>query len=297
MPNSNNNNTNKLLRENSFRIVGKLVATEINYGVRKDNGQEYVSATATINSVIEGTPCEYEVSFFASKLTKDGKESQLFVSYSKLNELEGKKVDISGEIRENRYWSSNLGQMISAQQLSGRFVRGVAESTADLASFTLGGFIVKTPVEKTNKNGDVYRYDVTLGQSNFKGDGMSMFVLHVNPAQREIIAGVEGYEVGTTVKLNGTLKFVVEQVTVEDTNNAFGAAVTKTFTNKQKNFYIEGGSNPIDDESAYTPEVIKNLIDAYKANDVKLANGAKDVESTAPATAAAPVTKRQTSLI
>lgn len=296
MPNTNANQ-NKLLRENSFRIVGTLTNVDSTIGNRKDNGQEYISVNITVNSVIEGVPCEYEISLFSSKFTKDNKESQLFISYSKLGELKGKKIDVSGEIRENRYWSTNLGQMVSAQQLSGRFVRGVAESTADVATYTLGGFIVKTPVERTNKNGEVYRYDVTVGQSNYKGDNMSMFILHIDPNQREILAGVEGYEVGTTVKLNGVLNFKVEQVTVEDNNNAFGSSVTRTFTNRQKNFYIEGGSNPIDDDSAYSPDVIKALINAYKAHDLELSSGAKSENEGAAGSAAAPVTKRQTSLI
>lgn len=296
MPNANANQ-NKLLRENSFRIVGTLTNVDSTIGNRKDNGQEYISVNITVNSVIEGVPCEYEISLFSSKFTKDDKESQLFISYSKLGELKGKKVDVSGEIRENRYWSTNLGQMVSAQQLSGRFVRGVADSTADVATYTLGGFIVKTPVERTNKNGEVYRYDVTVGQSNYKGDNMSMFILHIDPNQREILAGVEGYEVGTTVKLNGVLNFKVEQVTVEDNNNAFGSSVTRTFTNRQKNFYIEGGSNPIDDDSAYSQDVIKELINAYKAHDLVLSSGAKSDNEGAAGSAAAPVTKRQTSLI
>lgn len=289
-------NSNPLLRENSFRVVGTLTSVEPTSGTRRDNGQEYISVDVIVNSVINGIPCEYEISLFASRFTKDGKESQLFTSYSKLPELKGKKVDISGEIRENRYWSTNLNQMVSAQQLSGRFVRGVAESTADVASFTLGGFIVKTPVERTNKDGEVYRYDVTIGQSNYKGDNMSMFVLHVNPDQREILAGVESYEVGSTVKLNGSLIFKVEQVTVEDKNNAFGTSVTRTFTNRQKNFYIEGGSNPIDDDSTYGQDVIKSLVSAYKAHDLELSSKAKS-DNDSQAEVAAPVSKRQTSLI
>lgn len=295
---NNNKTTNKLYRENTFRVIGTLTNADIKTGTRKDNGQEYVSVNMTVNSVINGKTNEYEISLFASRLTSEGKESQLFINYTKLNELVNKKVDVSGEIRENRYWSTNLGQMVSTQQLSGRFVRGVADSTTDAATYTLGGFIVKTPVEKTNKAGEVYRYDVTVGQSNYSGTGMSMFTLHIDPNDRNIISGVEGYEVGDTVKLNGDLLFTVEQVTVEDNNSAFGQGVARTFTNRQRNFFIKGGSNPIDDETAYTRENIKTLIDAYKANDIRLSEGAKSDAADAPVVSEQPVvTRRQTSLI
>lgn len=296
MPSTVNNN-NKLYRENSIKIVGTLKNADIKTGNRRDNGQEYVSVNATIESFINGKNHEYEVSFFASRLTRDGKESQLFNTYSKMNELVGKKVDVSGDIRENRYWSTNLNQMISAQQLSGRFINVVDNATIDAATFVLGGFVVRSPIEKTNKNGDVYRYDVSIGQSNYKGDGMSMFVLHINPDDREILAGVEGYEVGSTVKLNGVLDFTVEQVTVKDSNGGFGESVAKTYTNKQKNFFIKGGSNPIDGDTAYTMEDTKRLISAYKAHDEEIAGGAKSVASEKPVEKTQKITARQASLI
>ena len=295
-------NENKLLRENSIKIVGKLTDAQVTLGNRKDNGQGYISVDATVVSQINGVSNEYKVNFYTSQLTKDGKQSKLYDSYSKLPEMVGRKVEIDGEIRENRYYSSNLNQLISTQLLAGKFVKGVVESAVDTATFVVGGFLVKTPVEKRNKKDEVYRYDVTLGQSNYAGNGMSMITLHINPAHADIVRGVEGlYNVGDTIQFTGSLVFKTEIVTVEDENTAFGAPVTKTYTNRQSNFYIEGGSNPLTDERAYSQEVVKTLIDAYKANDVKLQNASVEkapVANTAPVNQPAPaVTKRQTSLI
>ena len=295
-------NENKLLRENSIKIVGRLTDAQVTTGNRKDNGAGYISVDATVESIINGVSNEYKVNFYTSQLTKDGKQSKLYDSYSKLPEMVGKKVEIDGEIRENRYYSANLNQLISTQLLAGKFVKGVVESAVDVATYVIGGFLVKTPVEKQNKKGEVYRYDVTVGQSNYAGNGMSMFTLHINPAHTDIVRGVEGlYNVGDTVQFSGSLVFKVETVTVEDNNTAFGAPVTKTYTNRQSNFYIEGGSNPIQDERAYSSDVVKTLIEAYKANDVKLQNASAN---SAPAVGSAPVnnvapavTKRQTSLI
>jgi hypothetical protein len=289
---------NKLFRTNTFKVVGRLVKADVKTGNRKDNGQGYVSVNATVQSNIGGKVNEFEISLFASQLTKDGKQSQLYTSYSKLPELEGKKVEISGDIRENRYFSANLNQIVSSQQLSGRWVRGVAEASADEATYELGGFIVKSLVERQNKAGEVYRYDLTIAQSNYAGNGLSMYVLHVDPSRRDIIAGVEGYNVGDTVRLNGSLVFTVETITAAASNEGgFGEPVTRTYTNKQKNFFIEGGSAPIQDDTAYDNVTIKTLIDAYKANDVALsANPVASANSTG-APVEAPVTRRQASLI
>lgn len=295
-------NENKLLRENSIKIVGKLTDAQATTGNRKDNGQGYISVDATIESVINGVTNEYKVNFYASQLTKDNKPSKLYESYSKLPEMIGRKVEVDGEIRENRYWSANLNQLISTQLLAGKFVKGVVESAVDTATFVIGGFLVKTPVEKRNKKDEVYRYDVTLGQSNYAGNGMSMITLHINPNDRQVVSGVESlYNVGDTVQFTGSLVFKTEIVTVEDENTAFGAPVTKTYTNRQSNFYIEGGSNPIADDRAYSSDVVSTLINAYKAHDVELQNAAVSkapAANTAPVSNAAPtVTKRQTSLI
>ena len=295
-------NENKLLRENSIKIVGKLTDAQATTGNRKDNGQGYISVDATIESVINGVTNEYKVNFYASQLTKDNKPSKLYESYSKLPEMIGRKVEVDGEIRENRYWSANLNQLISTQLLAGKFVKGVVVSAVDTATFVVGGFLVKTPVEKRNKNDEVYRYDVTLGQSNYAGNGMSMITLHINPNDRQVVSGVESlYNVGDTVQFTGSLVFKTEVVTVADENTAFGAPVTKTYTNRQSNFYIEGGSNPIADDRAYSSDVVSTLISAYKAHDVELQNAASTkapATNSAPVSNAAPtVTKRQTSLI
>lgn len=290
---------NKLFRTNTFKVVGRLLNTDVRTGTLKSNGQEYISIDVTVQSTIGGKNNEFEISLFANKLTKDGKPSQLYTSYSKLPELVNKKVEISGDIRENRYFSSNLNQIISTQQLNGRWVRGVADSSTDEATYELGGFIVKSLVERQNKAGEVYRYDLTIAQSNYAGNGLSMYTLHVDPSRRDILAGVEGYNVGDTVRLNGNLNFTVETVTAASNNDGgFGEPVTRTYTNKQKNFFIEGGSAPIADDTAYDNVTIKTLIDAYKANDVALtAKGSTSTSSAAPVVEDAPVTRRQTSLI
>lgn len=287
-----------LLRTNTFKVVGRLQSQDLKIGNKKADGSGFISGKAVIISKLDGRDCEFEISFFANQNTKDGKESQLFTSYSKLGDLVGKKVEVTGDIRESRFFSSNANQMVSAQQLGGRFVRGVSESTADEGSFEIGGFVVESLKEKTNKENAIYRYDLALGQANYSGNGMNRFVLHINPADVEIVNGVRGYEVGQTVSVHGDLRFFVEKVVSERKNEGgFGESVTRTFTNKQHNFFITGGTAAIVDaaKGMYPMDVIKTLVAAYKAHDVELAEKGKS--SSAPVEDAPVVTNRQTSLI
>ena len=286
------------LRTNSFKIVGRLMSANLVPSVSK-KGDGYISGSATVVSNMGGVDNTFEVHFYTSQKTKDGKESQLYLSYSKMSDLVGKKVQIDGELRESRVWSKSSNQMASSQQLSGRFVRGMAESSIDEATFELGGFIVDELKERTNKEGEIYRYDVAIGQANYKGDMMSKFVLHVNPSDREIVNGVRNYQAGQTVKVNGNLNFIVKVVTSTAKNEGgFGEGVTRTFTNKISNYFIQGGSSPITDaaQGSYPSDVIRSLVSAYKAHDAEIMSNAKD-SSPAPVEESSVVTARQTSLI
>lgn len=286
----------KLQHVNTFKIVGRLVKAEVKLDTSSKTGQPYCSATATIQSIINGINCEYEVNFYASQMTGAGKVSTLYTAYSKMNELEGHKVEISGSIRENRYFSTTLNQLVSTQELAGRFIKGVSETVSDDATWEMSGFIAKNLIEKKNKQGEVYRYDLTLGGVGYNGSVLSLFTLHVDPSRRDIINGVDNYEVGQTVRLNGSLVFKVETVTSESKNEGgFGQGVVRTYTNKQKNFFIEGGSAPITDETKFDSLTISDLISAYKARDVELSEKSKGKEVAVESTAT--ITKKQTSLI
>lgn len=289
----------ELLKVNSFKIVGKLVDVAIKTGNRTSDGVGYVSATATVVSNFDGRDFEYEVSFYSSALTADKKENQLYKSYVKMEDLKGKKVEIDGEIRENRFYSVRNEQMGSSQVLSGRFIRGAAESTVDTATFEFGGFVARELTEKKNKAGEVYRYDISLGQANYKGDMASVFTFHVNPTDVGVVKGVQEYSIGQTVKIVGKLHFIVEVVeSVVDNDGGFGDPVTRVFTNRQKNFFIKTGFKPLnaDQDGYYDKETISNLLQAYKAHDVEIEAAAKNKEDK-PVTEKPAITGRQTSLI
>lgn len=291
-----------LLKNNSIKIVGRLQSQDLQPKIKKDGGSGYISGSAVVISHLDGRDCEFEIQFYTNQLTKDGKQSKLYTSYSKLGELVGKKVEITGELRENRFFSKNGNQMASAQVISGRFVRGVAESTEDEASFEFGGFVVDALKEKTNKDGEIYRYDLVLGQANYNGDMMGRYTFHVSPVDVEIVRGVQKYQIGETVFVHGNLRFYVEKVTSTINNEGgFGEAVTRTYTNRQSNYFVTGGSAPIKDaeKGMYGSDIIRNLVSAYKARDVEIADKAKEGASgeNDGGEKEVKVTSRQTSLI
>jgi hypothetical protein len=289
---------NEFLATNSFKIVGQLLKAEQNLRTDPNTGVQSISVVATIVSTIEGKANEFTVRLFSKALTNDGKPNGLYATYSKMNELEGHKIEVSGSISENRYYSTTSEQMVSAQILNGRWVKGVPATTADEATFTIGGFVIKEVVEKTNKANEIYRYDIAIAQANYNGDNISVFNLNVDPNCVEVLNGVRTYRSGDTVKVVGDLTSVVETKTVEDTTAGFGKKVYNTFTNTYKGYYITFGSNAITGEGQYDGMTIQRLVAAYKAKDTELMAKAKTSAPSAPVnTTPAPVTQRQTSLL
>lgn len=289
-------------KTNVVHIIGTLenATTEVKNSSR--DGHEYIVVNAVVSSLINGIKNEYDVRFMANKLTADKKINKLFEQYENIESLIGKKVDISGALRVNRFFSTKSNQIVNSQTIDGRFIHGTIESAIDVATFTITGFIAQLLTEKTNKEGKVYRYDIVIGQGNYSNDCASLYTLHVDPTNSAVVKGItNSYKIGDTVQFNGALNFKVEHVTVEDKNSAFGEPLVRTYTNRQRNFFILGGSNPLTvEEGAYPSEIIQSLIAAYKAKDVELSAAATSSaynDAEAPVPAVKNVSTRQTSLI
>lgn len=289
------------VKNNSFKLIGTVEEVEMERKVRKTDGKAYVSGTAKVSAVINNENCEYDVSFYANEMTAENKPSQLYKTYSELDQFIGKKVEISGSIRENRFFSAKGGAMVSAQVLDGRFVKGVSSNTVDEATWELGGFVVSTLVEKKNKDNEIYRYDLMVAQPNYKEDNISIFTVHANPEQTNIIKGLQSYQASDTIILKGIMPFIITEETVEMSDGGFGDPIVKTYKNKQKNWFVTGGSKPMEGEAAYTSEAIQDFISAYKSRDVQLteeaANKTTNTEVEAPVAVQHKPTTRQTSLI
>lgn len=294
----------EVLKTNSFRIVGTLVSEDLKEKTSEKTGNQFISGSIIVQSTIDGKKNEFSVDLYSNKMTKDGAPNKMYESYVALKDLINKKIEVTGSIGEDRYYSTTTNQMVSRQSLRGRFVRGVVDTTEDSSEFTVGGFIVSELVEKKRKDETVYAYELTLGQANYREDQAMMLRLQVRPEDAEIIRGIQKtYKIGDTVVLNGTLNFIVETVT-QTIENAFGAPTIRTYQNRYSSYNITGGSNPITDveQGAYTRDLINSLVSAYKAKDVELKAAAdnasaarKDVAEVTPERPA--VTHRQVSLI
>ncbi len=299
----------ELMKKNSFTIVGRLVNTDLSVRKSSRDQHEFITGTILVQSQLknpftnEDEVNEFEIRLTANALTQDKKPSKMFSSYEKLPELVGKKVQIDGSIEESRFYSVRDSRMVSTQRLVGRFVRGVVETTADVADFEIGGFLATELTEKKNKEGEIYRYDLVLAQANYKETSLNLLTLSVSPASRDILNGINStYKLGDTMILKGKLNFTTSTVTVQDENSAFGEPAVKTYTNRISNYYITGGSNIIAaDKGGYNVEVRNNLVSANKARDVEIEHDAKEaaagnnaLDNAAPAP---QVTSRQTSLI
>lgn len=284
-----------LYRENSFKVVGTLLSANVQTGNRKSDGAGFVTTTAIVKSNIGGKDKEYEIVFRSNEKTVDGNPNKLYATYVDMPSSIGKKVEINGEIQESRFWSDKAGQIISSQRLNGKWFKGALPTATDEGSFVIGGFIAKELVDKTNKSNEIYRHDVLIGQETYQGSGkLQLINLNVDPSSVQIVNGVRNYKLRQTVKVTGSLDFF-SQVTTKNEDSAFGT-ITKTYTNTQRNFFIEAGSNPMSaDEGAFDVETINTLMEAYKANDATLMNSKKS--DTPAVETEAPVTKRQTSLI
>ena len=291
-----------MLQTNNFHVVGSLISVDSKTGTFKQNGHNYINVTATVKSVINGQDNIFKIRFFSSDTKADGTPNKMFNIYNSLEKnYKDRRVVIDGSIRDNRFVGKD-GQMHASQSLEGKWISAAEEFEVDEGTWSVGGFVAKDLEEKTNKNNEIYRYDFTIGQSNYKGDNMSLFTFHIAPGDNVILNGVRKYKVGDTITLNGKLNFIETIAVVEDKNNAFGEPITKTFVNHNNNYFITGGTNPITDaadQDKYSNQVITSLVAAYKASGVEIQQKASSSKAAAPVeTNEAPKPSvRQTSLI
>lgn len=284
-----------VLNTNTFTIVGRLINAEVKETSR--NNVDRINVTLSIKSTIGGAEKDYEVFASASKLTRDGKVSQLYTTYAKLPELINKKIQVDGSIRASRFFSTRDQKLIDYQSLSGRWIKGVPESETDTATYELGGFVVSPLAEKKKKDGSVYKHELKIGQTDYNNQ-LQVITVDINPEEVNFVQGASKYLVGDTVFIKGLLDFYTVQQ-VSQTQGGFGD-MSRTYTNHIHNYFLVGGSDPMDksDARAYSSELIRSLIEAYKAHDVELENAAKERGSAAPAVTETPViTSRQTSLL
>lgn len=264
------------LNKNEVVVVGTLVdnALEIK---ESQGGQTYITGNIAVKSVINGEEQVFEFRLFSFQFKKGTTEiNGLFKTYASLDSKIGKRVKVIGGIEENRFFQERTGQIVSFNFNNGRFIYDVTDKTPDSATFEFAGYVDKPVHEKTNKDGEVLHYEVTLGQANYNGTKPVMVKFQVPAENRRAVTYMErNYEKGVTVTVNGNLSVEVEKITKEE-EVAFGDPIVKEYVNTFKAYQIVSGSEPIYGRNEYTNAQIRNFANVYEDESIEIQNKAKD---------------------
>lgn len=273
--------------KNYYEIVGTLAQANDTVKSGRD-GRNQLSVDTTIKTADGG---EYDINFFAYEGGK------MYPTYAKIHEMIGSRVKVTGELRENRFWSKTAKQIISTVKPRGSFINQASADEKDHATFDISGFLLSGISEHKNKAGELLNYSIQVGQANY-ANKLNVLTLHIEPTNTAILNGIKTFELKDTLSLHGRLDFTSEQVTkVDDTKGSFGDPSVRTYINRIKNFYITGGG-PVAAEDAYTSEQISELITGYKENDKTITERANEQKESASEAASTPkMASRQASLI
>jgi len=264
------------LNKNEAVVVGTLVDNGLEIK-ESQGGQTYITGNITVKSTIEGEEQVFEFRLFSFQYKKGTTEiNGLFRTYSNLDTKIGSRIKVIGAIEENRFFQERTGQIVSFNFNAGRFIYDVTDKTPDSATFEFAGYVDKPVHEKTNKDGDILHYELTLGQANYNGTKPIMVKFQVPADNKRAVSYMErNYEKGSTVTINGNLKVEIEKITKEE-EVAFGDPIVKEYINTFKAYQIVSGSEPIFGKNEYTNAVIRNFANVYEDEAVEIQNKAKD---------------------
>ena len=70
---------NELLQTNTFKVVGNLIKADTALRTNPDNGEQSISVTATVVSVVENKSNEFTIRLYSKALTKDGNFERIII--------------------------------------------------------------------------------------------------------------------------------------------------------------------------------------------------------------------------
>ena len=235
---------------NVVNVVGTLVKNGLECKVNKD-GKDYIGGSL----VLRTDDCsEHQVDYYASKYTKEGKESGLYKGLVTIMEqavdLEHaetpEQVDVikigGAEFSVNDFKSPKDGTVATALKISAKFANRLSaqekEVTPKIATFEVAGVIHKLDQEmiKAEPTGNGL---VLLHAIGYQGKVIPVKLI----IKSEMVEafGSAGFYEGGSAKFNGKLinTTTTEEIVEEQT---FGEALVKTVTRTKKLNEIVGGS-------------------------------------------------------
>jgi len=276
----------EVAKQNSFKIVGELVEVNLEQKLSQRSGKDFISGKIVVKSTIEGKTQLTEVELYSNKFKQDGTPNKLFETYATLGALLNKRVRVSGELGESRFFSTQSAQLVSTTINRGRYVAPADTGEADTADYSFAGYIIKPLYEKLSKDGDLVGYEMVVAQANWNNTKPTVIKFAVDKTNKTAITAIQRlYEKGMTVSVRGNVSVVTQDIEkVEET--AFGES-TRVYHNTYKNYLIKTGSQPLD-KGAYTPQDILELNRAYEDDGLAIENAAKGQATTGKTTTAAP---------
>lgn len=265
----------ELSRQNSFKIVGELVENNLEIKTSTRSGKDFISGRIVIKSLINGHEQLTEVELFSNRFKQDGSSNKLFETYSNLNSFLHKRIRVSGELGESRFFSTQNSQLVSTTVNRGRFISAADLKEEDIAEFAFSGYIVKNLYEHNSKDGDLINYEIVIAQANYDGTKPVQVKFTVDKANKGAVGAIQRlYDKGMTVSVKGDISIISEDVVVEE-KTAFGES-TKVYHNTYKSYVITTGSQPIVDHGVYGVQDILKLTRAYEDEGLALTSSAKD---------------------
>jgi hypothetical protein len=283
----------ELAKQNSFKIIGELVECNLEEKTSTRSGKDFIAGKIVVKSILDGRQQLTEIDLFSNKFKQDGGSNKLYEIYTKLNSFLNKRIRVSGELGENRFFSTQNGQLVSTTVNRGRFIAAANTNEKDVAEFSFSGYVVKPIYERTNKDGDLINYEIVIGQANWDNTKPVYVKFTIDKENKGAVSAVQKlYDKGITVTVRGNIMVVTEDVEVVE-QTAFGDS-TRIYHNTYRNYMITTGSQPITDRGVYSPQDIVGFSRAYEDEGLSLEKAAKenadsgDTASTGKASAKTP---------
>ena len=170
-----------LSKVNTCYFVGTLVEIknkkEGSYTSKDGNEVPYVSVDIVVKSTIpyngEQIEVTNELRNFTNKFTKSGTVNANYNTICNIEDLLNKRVIVSGaSLDGTRFWSARTNQLVPSTKYNFNIIRAAKPTDEDTATFSFSGFVYKPLTERTNADGDVEYYQMSVAQANYKEDNM-----------------------------------------------------------------------------------------------------------------------------
>ena len=283
-------------KTNKVFVIGTV--EEVNTLIRTSgNGKEYINGKIVVKTEVDGKPTMVELKVLAFAKNKNGEDNKMFLTYKTLDGMRGKRVKITGELREGSMIKQDGGSVIHFNEIYLKFINPARTDDIDCSTFEFSGFVVKPICERRNKDDEILGYRIEVAQANYDNTNIQVIRFDIDKNDVNIAQAIEAnYLPGATVSFNGTLSYS-SHVETRTEEVAFGEPVVKSYVQTEKSYRITSGQEafPEDGPDTYRPDEIKKYIEAYKAADV--ARLEKQVADSAPASTPMGEKTRVTSLL